>query len=528
MQVAQAGTYTVLVTNAYGSVLSSNAVLTVLVPPAITAQPSNQTVVVGASASFNVTATGTSPLAYQWTFGGTNLAGATAGALLLTNVQPAQAGSYAVVVTNVAGSAISAVAMLTVLVPPAIATQPSDQAVVVGTNASFTVTATGTLPLAYQWAFNGTNLPGAVNSALTLTNAQVAQAGTYSVRVTNSYGSVLSSNATLTVLVPPAIATQPSNATVVVGTNASFTVTASGTLPLAYQWAFNGTNLPGAVNSALTLTNVQVAQAGTYSVWVTNSYGSVLSSNATLTVLVPPAIATQPSNETVVVGTNASFTVTASGTLPLAYQWAFNGTNLPGAVNSALTLTNVQVAEAGTYSVWVTNSYGSVLSSNATLTVLVPPAIATQPSNETVVVGTNASFTVLAGGTLPLAYQWAFNGTNLADATGLALLLTDVQLAQAGSYAVVVTNVAGSVTSAPAGLTVLPPVTTIAVSLAGPQISITFPSVVGLNYVLEYKHFLDDPAWTPLPPAAAGTGGLMVLQDTNAPADSRYYRLHGE
>jgi len=422
----------------------------------------------------------------------------------------------------------TATVVTTVNAPPTITLQPGSQAVLLGTNATFLVTAAGTAPLAYQWRLNGTDLPGAVKSALTLTNVQVAQAGTYTVRVTNDFGSVLSSNATLDVLVPPGITTQPSNQTVMVGSNTSFTVFASGTAPLAYQWKFNGTDLPGAVNSALALTNAQLAQAGTYAVLVSNDFGSVLSSNAILTVLAPPAILTQPSNQTVVVGSNASFTVTASGTLPLVYQWAFNGTSLAGATDSLLTLTNVQLPEAGSYSVMVTNDFGSELSSNATLSVLVPPAITTQPSNQTVSAGSDANFSVLASGTAPLAYQWAFNGTNLPGAVSSALTLTNVQSAQGGSYSVSVTNDAGSVLSSNAVLIVLEPPLVVSFGLQGDgSFLLNGSGAAGQIYVLLVASNLTPPVvWSPLQTNQADPQGLFQFTDPGAATQSqRFYRF---
>jgi hypothetical protein len=259
---------------------------------------------------------------------------------------------------------------------------------------------------------------------------------------------------------------------------------------------------------------------------VTNVAGAVTSAVARLTVLVPPAITTQPSNQMAVLGSNASFTVTATGTTPFVYQWAFNGTNLAGASAATLFLTNVAPTQAGDYAVVITNVAGSATSSVASLTVLVPPAITTQPSNQMAIVGTGAGFTVTATGTTPFVYQWAFDGTNLPGATAATLLLTNVAPAEAGSYAVVITNAAGSVTSLVASLTVLPAGAPISIGLsAGAGVSISFLSQTGLNYVLEYKNSLDDPAWTPLPPATAATNGAMVLQDTNTPTASRYYRV---
>src|ERR1019366_5577253 len=214
-------------------------------------------------------------------------------------------------------------------------------------------------------------------------NVQPAAAGSYAVVIANAFGSLLSSNASLTLGQPPAISQQPASQTVAVGANASFTVTATGTAPLSCQWSVNGTNLPAATNSLLLLTNVQLTNAGSYAVVIANTFGSLLSSNAELTVGSPPAILVQPASQTVAVGGNASFTVTATGAPPLSYQWSVNGTNLPAATNSLLLLTNVQPAEAGNYAVSVANAFGSLLSSNASLTLGQPPAITQQPASQT-------------------------------------------------------------------------------------------------------------------------------------------------
>jgi hypothetical protein len=106
---------------------------------------------------------------------------------------------------------------------------------------------------------------------------------------------------------------------------------------------FNGTNLIGPTNTTLTLTNVQSWQLGNYSVLITNTLGSVMSSNGLLTVNAAPMITMQPVSQTNFVGGAASFAVTAIGSTPLSFQWNFNQTNLFAATtNAALTLTNLQ------------------------------------------------------------------------------------------------------------------------------------------------------------------------------------------
>lgn len=177
-----------------------------LLPPQITLQPTNQTVWTGQTAFFAVAASGSAPLGYQWFFNGAPLDGAVFATLTITTAQPAQAGDYFAVVSNPAGSATSQVATLAVsnlLLPPLILTQPQSLAVSEGQTAVFSVTATGTPPLRYQWFFN-TNfaLAGRTNSTLTLPGVSAQDAGAYSVEVTNDYGGVHSGFAFLTV-VPP-------------------------------------------------------------------------------------------------------------------------------------------------------------------------------------------------------------------------------------------------------------------------------------------------------------------------------------
>jgi len=171
---------------------------------------------------------------------------------------------------------------------------------------------------------------------------------------------------------PPAITGQPLNQTNSAGGNVTFTVTATGTDPLSYQWRHTTTNVPGATANSLMLTNIQTADAGVYTVIITNIAGSVTSSNALLVITTIPVITNQPQHRTVNLGDDAAFTVGATGPGPLDYQWRFNATNIPGATNAAYTRTNAQLADAGNFTVVVTNSFGSTTSSVAVLTVNEP------------------------------------------------------------------------------------------------------------------------------------------------------------
>jgi Immunoglobulin I-set domain. len=171
----------------------------------------------------------------------------------------------------------------------------------------------------------------------------------------------------------------------------------------------------------------------------------------------PPAITGQPQSQTVIQGSNATFTVTVNSILPVTYQWLFKGTNILSSMTNSYTVFNAQSSDAGSYSVAVSNSLCGLISSNATLTVVTSPLITTNPASLTVNRGDTVTFTVTAVGAPPLTYQWRFNATNLPGSTTNSYMLVNAQTTNAGNYSVIVTNNGGAVTSAPAVLTVIVP-----------------------------------------------------------------------
>lgn len=188
--------------NGNGRMYSDSIKFVHFAPPLITNPPAGRAANQGGNTTFTVGATGGTPLGYQWRFEGANIAGATASSYTRSNVQPAHEGDYTVAVTNAAGAVTSAPAFLIVNLPPAIGVQPESQSAKAGADVTFTVAADGTDPLSYQWRFNGDAIAGATESAFTRPAVQTNQSGNYSVRVTNIAGSVVSSNALLTVTLP--------------------------------------------------------------------------------------------------------------------------------------------------------------------------------------------------------------------------------------------------------------------------------------------------------------------------------------
>ncbi|HEV3421945.1 MAG TPA: DUF4082 domain-containing protein [Candidatus Acidoferrum sp.] len=169
----------------------------------------------------------------------------------------------------------------------------------------------------------------------------------------------------------PSISSQPASKTVTVGQTASFSVTATGTAPLTYQWQKNGAAISGATSSSYTTpTTTSTDNGALFTVVVSNSVGKVTSGSATLTVNSSPAITAQPVSKTVIAGQTATFAVTATGTAPLSYQWSKNGTAISGATSASYTTPAETTADNGAqFSAVVSNAAGSVTSSAATLSV---------------------------------------------------------------------------------------------------------------------------------------------------------------
>ena len=476
--------YRVVITGTCTPVVTSNAaILTVNAPPTITTQPTNDTICAGQNAIFTVAATGTN-LTYQWQqntgSGFVNIAGATSASYTKTGTTGAMNGyQYQVIVSGDCPLPVTSNSvMLTVNTLPAITTQPTAQTVCAGVDATFTVVATGT-GIIYQWqeSTNGggtfTNISGATSATYTKTATTSAMSG-YQYRVIVSgtcTPAVTSSAMALTVNTAPAIITQPSAATVCASVNAAFSVSATGT-SLTYQWQENTgsgfVNIVGATSASYTKTGTTGAMSGyQYQVIVTGTCPApVTSSPVTLTVNTLPAITIQPSAVTVCAGTDATFSVTASGT-GLSYQWqeSTNGggsfSNISGATTAAYTKTGTTGAMNGyQYRVIVSGTCTPPVTSAAvTLTVNTAPGITSQPTAQVVCAGQNATFSVTASGTGP-SYQWQENTgsgfVNIPGATSASYTKASTTVAMSGyQYQVVITGICPSpVTSSAVGLTV--------------------------------------------------------------------------
>jgi len=476
--------YRVVATNALASAVSAPVTVSVSdldVAPSITTQPASMSVTTGNDAMFAVVAYGTEALSYQWRFNGTNIAGANNPVLRLPAVTGSNAGTYSVAVSNSAGNATSNSAILTVsastptAVAPSIVTQPASVTANVGSTATLAVGVDGSGPLSFQWRRDGANIAGATSAVLTFPAVALPNAGSFSVVVSNSAGSVTSSNAVLDVSAAstptaPSITSQPSTLIVPYRGSGVVAVGATGSGPLSYQWSKDGAELPGATLPVLDFRIVADVDVGTYTVTISNSMGSVVSLAVDIILLGAPVITQQPSDVTAIEGANATFFVTASSS-GLRYQWSVNGSPIPGAIGATWNTGPVISANSGAvYSVSVYNGAGLVYSQGAVLTVqtIVAPTITQHPQNVTIEPGLQAEMCVTIGGTPTFDVQLQrWNGSSWAPGTDVLVnsntevcYFTDtLTLADNGAqYRFLVDNPAGEVTSNTATVTVQAPV----------------------------------------------------------------------
>jgi hypothetical protein len=419
--------------------------------------PAGQPVIAGTRLSLAVTATGPAPLTYQWLKDGIELQGETRSVFGFAGIATANAGVYSVVVANAAGSVISDSVSLTVIEAPAVVLPPQSQTVLAGDDVTMKVNGSGTGPLSYQWLKDGLVLNGQTEAILRLTGVGAADAGSYAVMISNLAGSTSSAGVMLSVLIPPSIDKQPASKQANVGDTVQFLAEVHGTAPFSYQWLRNGVALAGQTGATLVLASAQTTDEGEYVVVVSNPARATSSLPAMLSLSVKPEIVEQPLNLSVVATAPAVFSVTASGTLPLSYQWQKNGQDLTGETKASLTILSVGNADAGNYRVIVSNVAGAQMSDIAKLEVIQPPKILIQPESVNVALGSAVILTAEASGSDPLAYQWFKNGFALQGQSSRTLVIPAASLLDAGSYVVVVFNSAGSETSLEAFVSLIVP-----------------------------------------------------------------------
>jgi len=466
-QSSDGGNYYVAISNNSGLSTSATATLSIssIVPPRITIQPESQTTSAGNAVTLTAFSLGSPPLQYQWFHNDNPVPGTTSATLEIPAAQTNDVGTYYVRISNAAGTVTSAAAIVALSTAPTISVQPVDQTNTAGSALNLSVQATGSAPLQYQWFHDGAVIAGATSPILQVLSVQLSDAGNYYVTVANSAGGATSASAAVTIqagqTVAPSIVTQPLDQTVGGGSAFNLSVQATGSAPLQYQWFHDGARIIGETSALLQIASAQSQDVGDYYVVVSNAVGTVTSAPATIFVtgvstLSVPSITTQPLSQTIGVGTGARLTVRASGS-QLQYQWYHNGVAIPSGISSSLQISAAQYSDSGNYYVTLWNSLGSTTSASASLIVLAPVFITTQPLNQTANAGAPVTFSVQASGSGPLSFQWYHNGSPLSGpgSTTATLVISSAQANLAGVYYATVANAATKATSSEVRLNVL-------------------------------------------------------------------------
>lgn len=463
---ADNGSYWCEIVSMCGNTVSNSANLTVHNNISVTQQPQSITVCPGTTLNLNITTTGT-VITYQWQRNGVNVGTNSPTYTVSSFVPGTDNGNYICEITNLCGTVVSDIAVVTAGVPT-VATISGDQTACEGQNASFSVTATGS-NLTYQWYLDsapltdGTRIGGSQTSSLTINGLIASDGGTYQCDVSGACGFDNDNIAVLTVQENISVDVEPASISALTGSTATFTAVASGNIT-GYQW-YKGTTqlndiageISGATSPVLNLLNVQADDAGDYMCVIAGVCGNVNSKTATLNILTSSLITTQPATPVALCeGSSLSLFIVASGT-GHTYQWRIDDTNLSdgvnisGATTSSLTINNTTTANTGAYTCMVDGSeisHASIVIINPTTVINVNPAGGNKCEGDTHV------FSVTADGT-NLHYQWYKDNTSTPVGTDSnEYTLSPLSVADNGTYFCVVTGACGIKQSSGATLTV--------------------------------------------------------------------------
>jgi uncharacterized delta-60 repeat protein len=462
-QISDSGAYDVIVTNAFGSITSSVAVVEVGFPPSVIQQPLSLTNAVGGTANFSCLVTGSVPINLQWTLDGNLLAGATNSNLTITNLQPGNIGNYALTATNMFGGTASSNAALNLagysfsVWDGLVAFYPFNGNSIDATGNGNNGTVVGATLTADRFgeASNAYSFDG-ISSEIDVPDTSGFDQNQHSISVWLNAATLSPQGRVRSDVIEKGATQQWAMQLELSGNIGNEVTTSSGLFDfdssnavvtgawfqvvLVWDGAIDSTYINGVYDSSLATigslvqgtdpmrmggdqSSGQFFEGGLDDVRI---YDRALSSNdvANLFLLEAdvPVISQQPQAQLVTLGGTANFSVTATAVHPLFYQWQINGAAIPGATNALLTLPDIQPANLGSYSVTVSNGFTGVLSSAVTLGIepsLAVTSASSQSLNLNVLGIPGTSYVLQTATNLTPPINWQPVLTNQTDTNGL-------------------------------------------------------------------------------------------------------------
>jgi hypothetical protein len=475
--IADENDYFVIVSNAFGTVRSSDVSILVNQLVAITSGPQSLTAYylnesAHDKATFSISTSGTLPITYAWYKNASVITGATTSVYVASYTLADSGAEYIASVQNFS-TPVTAKATLTVLDTPLnITTQPVSSTVNPGLSSiTLSVAATGRLPISYQWRKNGTELLGLTTQNLTIINVQESDQAQYDAVVSNLSGLTnvvvtLTSNAVLIDVNDPVVILADLSSELYFGMGETITLSAqvSGTAPISYQWYKDSNEIVGANSSTYSITVTAESDLGQFYFIASNIVNSVTSNTGVLYPAYPAGIVLPTTSQSLTANPNSNVNtmyVYASGTAPISYQWYKNETLIPLATSTIYNILSVAEGDEGEYKVVVSNNWASVTSVSFNLSVNNPVSFSEPLSgNEILMPGTEVVLYTVADGTPPINYQWFRNDSLLVGATLSSYTIASITPEENGDqYQVAVSNIVNTVSSNVVTLSVYQPVT---------------------------------------------------------------------
>ncbi len=480
----------------------------------VSASPGSQIVAVGGGTNYTVTVNAVNgfsgtvtftvsglPTGASGNFNPTSVSGSGSSTFSVATSGSTPANTYTLTITATSGTLVHTTTVTLAVVDFTISATPASQTVAQGSSTNYTVnlgnvngftgsvglTASG-LPAGATASFSPASVNPPGSSTLTISTLATTPVGTNTITITGTNGILTHSTTVTLVVVPPpdfSIAATPGSQTVIAGNGATYTATITGLnnfngsvaltasgLPSGATSAFNPTSVTGSGSSTLTITTSGTTPAGTNTITVKGTSGSLVHSTTVTLVVVPPpdfSIAATPSSQTVTAGGNTTYTATITGlngfsgsVLPSGATGVFNPTSVSGSGSSTLTVTTSSTTPAGTNTITITGTSGSLVhSTTVTLIVTAVPdfTIAASPGSQTITAGNNTTYTAtisalngfsgsvaLTVSGLPSGATGAFNPTSVTGSGSSTLTVTTATNTPAGTNTLTIKGVSGSLT----------------------------------------------------------------------------------